>query len=133
VHLVNKKGTPITVDLTLLGADDAASGTSYSVIGGGPSQTLGDGYHPLDYQGHNGQGPVIETWIGSFGSITLEPYSANIIVLDTEEPLRLYVPLLMRAYEGGTDSRYGRLLDGMAFPSPAQIEKDKEETVDSAE
>jgi hypothetical protein len=99
VHLVNKKGTPIVVDLTLLGADDAASGTMYSVVGGGPNQTLGDGYHPLDYQGHSGQGPVIETWIGSFDAVVLEPYSANIILLSAEEPFRVCMPLVTSAYE----------------------------------
>jgi hypothetical protein len=99
VHLVNKKDTPIVVDLTVLGAGDVVSGTMVSVVGGGPNQTLGDGFHPLDYQGCNGQGPVIETWIGGFDAILLEPYSANIILLSTEEPHRVYAPLVMRAYD----------------------------------
>jgi hypothetical protein len=96
VHLVNKKGTPIVVDLTLLGAGDVATGTMYSAIGGGSNQTIGDGYHPLDYQGHGGDGAVIETWIGNFNAIVLEPYSANIVVLGVRPPQRLYLPLVMR-------------------------------------
>jgi hypothetical protein len=99
----NKKGTPIVVDLTVLGVGDVVSGTMTSAIGGGPNQTLGDGYHPLDYQGYNGQGPVVETWIGSFDAIVLEPYSANIILLSAGEPHRVYVPLVLRAHDAAPD------------------------------
>jgi hypothetical protein len=99
----NKKGTPVVVDLAVLEAGDVVSGTMTSVIGGGPSQTLGNGYHPLDYQGYDGQVPVIETWIASFDAIVLEPYSANIILLSTGEPHRVYVPLMLSAHDVAPD------------------------------
>jgi hypothetical protein len=122
VHLVNKKGTPIVVDLTVLGAGDVVSGTMYSVVGGGPNRTLGDGYHPLDYQGYNGQGPVVQTWIVNFDAIVLEPYSANIILLSTEEPLRVYAPLVLRAH--------GAVPDLALPPAPVCVEKDGQEDDD---
>ncbi|MBN1812602.1 MAG: LamG domain-containing protein [Anaerolineae bacterium] len=125
VHLVNKKGTPIVVDLSVLGAGDVVSGTMTSVIGGGPNQTLGDGYHPLDYSGYNGQGPVVQTWIVNFDAIVLEPYSANIILLSTEEPHRIYLSLVLRAHSSQPDLK--------ALPTPVRFVVSRREDEDGRE
>jgi hypothetical protein len=81
IHLVNKKDTPVTVNLTLLGTGSITEANLDSVIGGGPNQTITDGFHPTDYQGAGGNGVVINRAIEDLSSVVLEPFSANIISL----------------------------------------------------
>ncbi|MEJ2267747.1 MAG: putative metal-binding motif-containing protein [Nanoarchaeota archaeon] len=52
-----------------------------SIIGGGPEQKMEDGYHPINYEGKDGDGIIVRTDISNFDEITLQPYSANIISL----------------------------------------------------
>jgi hypothetical protein len=82
VHLVNKKGEPITINLKLNGVGETSNAYMDSVIGGGDKQTIEDGYHSINYQGKNGNGTILRTQINNFESIVLEPYSANIISLE---------------------------------------------------
>jgi hypothetical protein len=76
VHLVNKRGIPVTVDLRLLGIGQVTEAYMDSVIGGGSKQTISDGYHPV-----NLQGAVIREPVDDLHQIVLEPYSANIITV----------------------------------------------------
>jgi hypothetical protein len=82
VHFVNKKGTQIKINLTLYGVENVNEAYMDSVIGGGSKQTLGDGFHELDYAGYQGKGAIVTEPITDFENIILEPYSANIINLD---------------------------------------------------
>jgi hypothetical protein len=86
VHLVNKKEAPVVVDLTLLGVGQISEAYMDSVIGGGPKQTITDGYHPPDLQG-----AIIRESIGDLHHIMLEPFSANIItVRDSGMPVQTF-------------------------------------------
>ena len=84
VHLVNKKETPITIQLELRGLFPSVSTANLlTVCGGGPNQTIEDGHHPIDYPGMNGNGAIRKTILNNLSQITLEPFSANILCLDS--------------------------------------------------
>ncbi len=74
IHLVNKKSASITVDVAVSGVADISNIYMDSVIGGGPNQTITDGFHPLDKEG-----VIVRTDLSGFHGVTLEPHSANII------------------------------------------------------
>lgn len=83
VHLVNKKETPVTIQLELQGMSPGVSTVEmFTVCGGGPNQTIEDGHHPVTYAGKNGQGTIRKTTLTSLSAIVLEPFSANILCLD---------------------------------------------------
>lgn len=86
VHLVNKKGTAVVVDLSLLGVGQISEAYMDSVIGGGSRQTITDGYHPI-----NLQGAIIRESIGDLHHIILEPFSANIVTIRDSGPAPTFV------------------------------------------
>jgi hypothetical protein len=96
IHLVNKKGEPVVVDLNLLGVGRITEAYMDSVIGGGPNQTISDGYHSP-----NLQGAIVRRSLGDLHQVVLEPFSANIItVQDTGEvPTFVDVPFDHWAYD----------------------------------
>jgi hypothetical protein len=86
IHLVNKKDTSVVVDLTVLGIGQISEATMDSVIGGGPKQTIGDGYHPPDLQG-----AIIREPLDNLHQVVLEPFSANIITIHDSGHLPTFV------------------------------------------
>ena len=85
VHLVNKKKTPVTVSLELLGVEEKTAWME-SIVGFGPNQTIEDGFHPIDYRGVGGRGVSRAQGLTDLAAVVLEPCSANIVTLGEDAP-----------------------------------------------
>jgi cysteine-rich repeat protein len=114
IHLVNKKGEKMHVNLTLFGVSQAEKDNAvmYSVIGAGERRTIGDGYFAFNYDelgGYNGEGVIIEEPVNDFSNIILEPNSASVIALGED--------LETCSEQGGNNCGDNQNCNGLLTPS----------------